>query len=208
MQDPKDQRIKDGLAKFIPLEAVDLVFPYLKEHRVHLSVKSPRKSKLGDYRPPFQGKGHRISVNNNLNQFAFLITLVHEMAHLEVWNHFKNSVQPHGREWKRAFQLLIKPFFVKGVFPSDVQMALTSYMNNPAASSCVDLQLSKVLGKYDHTPKVMLSDLALHSVFALNNGLVLKKGKRLRKRYLCKDIRSGKEYTVSPIAEVEHLSGI
>ena len=40
---------------------------------------------------------HRISVNGNLNKYSFLITLIHELAHLLTFTQYKNRVDPHGR---------------------------------------------------------------------------------------------------------------
>ncbi|HAD34265.1 MAG TPA: hypothetical protein DCF44_07170 [Chitinophagaceae bacterium] len=44
-----------------------------------------------------------MSVNGNLNSYHFLITLLHEIAHMLVWEQFRNRVKPHGLEWKHVF---------------------------------------------------------------------------------------------------------
>ncbi|MFT5156264.1 MAG: SprT protein [Bacteroidia bacterium] len=202
MPDSKPAYI-ERLVKYIPTEAAEGVYDYLKTHRVHLKIKKPRLTKLGDYRQPFKDKGHRISVNNDLNKFAFLITLVHEMAHLETFTQHQNRKQPHGAEWKTNFKLLIAPFIELGIFPTNVLNALTKYMKNPAASSCVDVGLSEVLRSYNALQHQTVSDIALGQEFTLKNGKRFKKGEQLRKRFKCLCLDDKRMYFVSPLAEVK-----
>ena len=72
---------------------------------------------MGDYRPPYAGQGHRISINYDLNSYSFLVTTVHEFAHLLTWNEHKRKAKPHGAEWKANFKRMMRPFFEKEVFP-------------------------------------------------------------------------------------------
>ena len=83
---------------------------WLNTYNCQLKIKKPRLTKLGDYRCPQNGKGHIISINNNLNPYAFLITLTHEIAHMMVWEKHQNKVLPHGSEWKEMFQKLMLNF--------------------------------------------------------------------------------------------------
>ena len=64
------------------------------------SFTSERNSRYGDYTAPRNGQNHLITVNHNLNKYAFLITLVHEVAHLVTYNNHRHRVSPHGGEWK------------------------------------------------------------------------------------------------------------
>jgi predicted SprT family Zn-dependent metalloprotease len=70
------------------------------------------------------GKNHRISVNGNLNKFSFLITLLHELAHLLAFENYGNRIQAHGKEWKFVYSNLLKDFIDKKIFPPDVESAL------------------------------------------------------------------------------------
>src|SRR5690554_6336368 len=87
------------LEKYMPAQAAELIAQWIAETSCQFKITGSRKSKFGDYRPPFGGKGHRISVNHDLNPYAFLITTVHEFAHLHTWHEHKNKVQPHGPNW-------------------------------------------------------------------------------------------------------------
>ncbi len=195
--------LESGLNKYIPEHAVSMLATWIIELEVHLRVSKARTTKLGDYRPPFRGQGHRISINHNLNQYAFLVTLVHELAHLTCWNQYQNKVAPHGAQWKSEYQKLMRPVMALKVFPGDVEQALNRYLTNPAASSCSDPNLQKVLSRYDDVPVVHLEDIPLGSIFRLPNGKVYKRGEKRRTRYVCIDQANKRAYLISGIAEVE-----
>jgi len=162
---------------------------------------------LGDYRHPFRGRTHQITVNHNLNKFSFLITLVHEIAHLTAWNKFGRRVLPHGKEWKEEFKIHLKPFIELEIFPHDILLHLNIYSVNPKASSCSDTELVKVLKKYDDdSDYVHLENITEDSTFKLKNGRTFIKGKRIRKRYICIDTSTRKKYLISPVAEVIQTS--
>src|SRR5206468_9194087 len=103
-------------------------------YKVHLTVARERKSILGDYRHRTHGSNHRISVNGNLNKFSFLITLLHELAHLLTFEKYSNKVASHGKEWKHIFGQLLATFIEHNVFPDDIKQALKKSIQDPAAS--------------------------------------------------------------------------
>ena len=98
------------LQTYLPPGTYEPVMQYLHQYQVHLTVAKERKSILGDYRHRTHGKTHRISVNGNLNVYSFLITLLHELAHLITFEQFGNKVQSHGKEWKYIFGQLLDQF--------------------------------------------------------------------------------------------------
>ena len=198
----------NALADFLPPGTFELVVKYLHHYKVHLTVTRERSSVLGDYRNAVHGKNHRISVNGNLNHYAFLITLVHELAHLVTFMEYGNRVQAHGREWKHVYRLLLVPFLDMPVFPADVLTALRSSLHNLPASSCADEPLMRVLRRYDKKEEGMLlvEELPEGALFVLDDGKIFKKGQRLRKRFQCIEVKSGKLYLFSPIYEVKKLA--
>ncbi|MCO4293153.1 SprT-like domain-containing protein [Solitalea sp. MAHUQ-68] len=195
------------LQKYIPAPAAPLIVKWIDHYQAELKISRSRSTKLGDYRHPFDGKGHRISVNYNLNQYSFLITLVHEFAHLLTYNRHKNKVKPHGAEWKTAFQEMMKPFFEMKIFPGDVESALAAYMQNPAASSCSDMNLLRVLKNYDKKKEDLLTveKLPFNALFALPNGRKFQKLDLIRKRYRCLELSTKRMYLFNPLAEVVKL---
>ncbi len=201
---PKEHVPFQVLREYLPEESFDDVLQYLLHHKVHLTVTRERKTVLGDYRHALHGKNHRISVNGNLNKYAFLITLLHELAHLFTYERYGHRVQPHGVEWKSAFGKILEQFLTKEIFPPDISQTLKKTLHNPAASSCSDEALLRVLKKYDgHTSGLLLvEDLLPNSVFQLSDGRIFKLGPRLRKRFKCTELATGKQYLFSPVFEV------
>lgn len=192
------------LKRYLPEAAVHPMAEHIIQLGFHLTITRERSSKLGDFRPqPGKTRGHHISINYNLNPFAFLITMVHEMAHLTTWNRYANRVKPHGSEWKLEFQRLMQPFLNQGIFPPELEPALVAYLHNPAASSCTDTRLMKLLRLHDDEPVLHLEDLPESSLFRLKSGRMFRKGPRLRKNFRCEELPSNRWYFVHPLAEVE-----
>lgn len=191
------------LAQYMPPLAAPLIARWIDYFQCEFKISKSRATKLGDYRHPFKDKGHKISVNNNLNPYAFLVTTVHEFAHLLTWNDYKNTVKPHGMEWKINFKKMMKPFFDLEVFPLDIKQSIINYLNNPAASSCTDLRLARALKKYDLPSGTLhIEKLPLNAIFELKDGRKFEKGERVRKRYRCTCVESGRVYLFNPLAEV------
>ncbi len=192
------------LDKYLPPDTSDVIAKWINHYKVELKISKSRGTKLGDYRPPRQGRSHRISINYNLNPYSFLITLVHEFAHLTCWNQYQFRVKPHGEEWKTDFKILMNAWLLTPVFPEEVKSALIQYMNNPAASSCTDLTLMRILEKYD-TPKFdqhSLESLPIGSIFRIQDGRVFTKGELLRKRFRCIEYKTGGIFLFNPLAKV------
>ena len=95
------------------------------------------------------------------------------------------------------------PFLEKEVFPADLQLAITAYLNNPSASSCTDLSLSRALKRYDTAMgHSRLEELPYHAIFTIKDGRRFKKGEQLRKRFRCECLDNGNIYLFNPLAEV------
>ncbi len=192
------------LGKYMPAAAAPTISRWINETGVLFRISRSRSSKLGDYMAPFGGKGHRISVNHDLNPYAFLTTTVHEFAHLHTWVKYRNRVKPHGSEWKKEFQTLMGPFLASGIFPDDIRDAIAKYLVNPAASSCADTTLVHALRKYDRQEDRLptVETLPPDTHFALKNGRIFQKGEKVRKRYKCLEVKTKRMYLFSPVAEV------
>jgi len=202
---PKKEAPLEYLRQFIPEAAVPKVLHYLHQYTVHLTITRERKTVLGDYRHATSHQTHRISVNSNLNKFAFLITLIHEIAHLVTFMQYGHRVQAHGREWKNWYALLLKDFLELKIFPADIEHSLLQSINNLPASSCADDNLMRVLKKYDGFADglVLIEQVEEGKLFDIGEGRVFKKGKKLRKRYQCVEMHTGKVYLFSPVYEVK-----
>lgn len=203
-REEKIAKFAEQLDPFLPKNTSEYVAAFLIDKIVHFTVSKKRKTKLGDYRHPYQGKPHRISVNGDLNPYSFLITTLHEMAHLTTYEKYGNRVKPHGIHWKVEFKTIADPIFEKVTLPVDVDMALKNYLQNARASSCSDDRLYRVLKRYDKKKGITLEELESGSVFKLN-GKIFVKGKKLRTRFECTEVATKKKYRVLGLAEIEKI---
>ena len=193
------------LGKYIPQASVASVFQLITAHNIHLKIVNERVTRHGDYRKMSNGQ-HQITVNSNLNNFRFLITLIHEIAHLITFKKYGNSIKPHGIEWKRTFQQLMLPYLRPEIFPNKLLPFLAIHFKNPKASSDTDTNLSLALKEYDApNDKNYVFEIPLGSRFRLYNGKIFKRGPRRVKRFECVEIYTGKVYLFNPNAEVELL---
>ncbi|HEY8397860.1 MAG TPA: SprT-like domain-containing protein [Flavihumibacter sp.] len=201
---PKKEYPLQQLAHFLPDGSFELIVRYLLHYKVHLTISRERRTLLGDYRHAWQNRNHRISVNGNLNPYAFLITLIHELAHLVTFEQYGNRVQAHGKEWKSIYRKLLEQFLGKSIFPPDVEAALHRSLHNLPASSCADEPLMRVLRQHDHPDEkgVLVEELPEGALFEIEGGRVFRKGKKLRKRFQCKELATGKLYLFSGLYEV------
>ena len=195
--------MKEILGKYIPDQAVEPVFELIKALGVHLKIVDERVTRHGDYRRLADG-GHQITVNTNLNTYRFLITLIHEIAHLVAFQKYGARIKPHGKEWKYTFQNLMLPFIRPEIFPKKILPVIANHFKNPKASSDTDAKLSLALKEFDPSnDKNYIFEIPEGSYFKIYNGKIFKKGARRVKRYECIETATGRIYLFQPNAEVE-----
>ena len=185
---------------FIPSKAIPFVQFLIDEHNFTLKIVNQRQTKHGDFRQLPDGK-FQITVNNNLNQHQFLLTLVHEIAHHVTHQKF-GRVQPHGKEWKAIFQHLMLPFLHPDIYPKEILPYLANYLKNPKASTDADVKLSLALkGNEAAAGKYFVFDIPFGSLFIFKN-IVYKRGNKRRTRYECLNIKNKKVYLFNQNVEV------
>jgi SprT protein len=205
---------REDLQSYIPEQAIDYILSWFEKNPVRLRIAPTRSSKFGDYRAPKPGTPATISVNNNLNSYDFLITLVHEMAHDAVLatgsteNYFlfrrkKNRPKPHGKEWKSNYFELMSPLLNRQVFPEEILHALEGYFGKVTASAKASQTLAVALKNYDAPDgKVFLQDLPYDEIFYIPGGKAFQKKERIRKRFRCQSLNNRRVYLFSPLALV------
>ncbi len=202
----KKEKIAGVLSKYLPEVYVPYIIELMFSAQVAFTISKPRKTKAGDYRPPFKGKPHRISVNGNLNQYAFLITTIHEFAHMTTYIKHGNKVKAHGLEWKSEFRRLLLPVLEKKELPHEIEKALMLSLHNLKASSCTDIHLQRALKKFDeNNNSLVLLETLEHNVWFRLGRKTFQRGELQRKRYLCKEVITGREYFINRLAEVEPI---
>ncbi len=194
---------EDIFRRFVPSEAVTYCVKLYYYFGFEFKIKKARLTKFGDYKYDRQKQLHIITINNDLNPFAFLVTYLHEVAHLVTYQEYKNKVQPHGTEWKTNFQKVAKPVLKESIFPKTVLDSLTRYLNNPKASSCSDPHLFEVLKQFDgDNEKILLKALKPQDIFIFNSKRYKHLEKR-RTRIVCLNLENGRKYLINQLAEVE-----
>lgn len=200
------QSDNDILLKYLPSDSVDEICSLLHVYPVQLKITNPRKYIHGSYRKPrHKSDIHQITINGDLNKYTFLITLLHEVAHMHAWIDHKSF--EHGEDWKNCFMRLIKHFLLLNVFPEDIKTALEKHLENIKSSDFLDVHLTKTLQKYDKNNSdsqdvIHLEEIPENTVF-LYDGKYMEKQKLLRKYYLCKDLKTKRMYRCHPLLEVE-----
>lgn len=198
-------KLSQQIAPYLPDGYADMVTELLLKHPVKFVVSKPRSTKLGDYRPPFgTTKHHQISVNGNSNKYQFLVTTLHEFAHLETFVRYGNRVRPHGEEWKKSFRELLWPAIELGKLPKDIEVGLMNSVTNLKAATCSDVNLSRILRNYDEktTDEVVLESLLKNSTFVLQ-GRTFVKGEKRRTRFLCTEVASQRQFVINSLALVK-----
>lgn len=197
--------MNETLSKYLPEHAVKPCFELIVANEVHLKIVNERMTRHGDYRKGPGGK-HEITINSSLNKYKFLMTLIHEIAHLVAFKKFGRNIKPHGNEWKYTFQQLMVPFIRPEIFPGSVLPLMARHFRNPTASSDTDATLSLALKQFDaNNDKNYIFEIPYGSVFRIHNGKIFKKGALRVKRYECEEVGSGRVYLFNPNAEVELL---
>ncbi len=193
--------MKESLKKYIPLSAVDLVMTLLNDYPCKLKIVNNRKTKHGDFRKLKSGQ-YQITINNDLNHYRFLLTLIHEIAHLVAHQKY-GRVKPHGKQWKQCFQHLMLPFVNPDIYPMDVLPVLANYLKNPKASTDTDIKLSLALKQFDEKNGMnYIFEIAVNSKF-IHNKRIFERGVKKRTRYECVEIKTKKRYLFHQNAEIE-----
>jgi len=192
---------------YIPVSSFNYVKKIVSEDNLLIRLVKERKTKHGDFRKLKNGS-NQITINYNKNQFRFLITLIHELAHFRVSNNMNKSIRPHGIEWKKTFKNMMLPLLNNKIFPDEILSKLAKHLKNPSASSDSDIDLVISLNKYDldNDDSCFLFDISNNSFFEYREAKIYKKINKLRKRYICEEIKTGKKYLFSPVSRVKKIN--
>lgn len=196
-----------AFSKYVPPEFASIPADLLLQSEVHFKIVRGRKTKWGDFRPMGRKGKPQITVNGDLNPYAFLITTLHEFAHYHAFRAFGRSIQPHGKEWQTEYTSLLNQLLDTPFLPQSLHTALKRSLKTVKASSCSDVALSRVLLSFD-SPKDdehYLERLPKNTKFVLNDRVFVKGDKR-RTRIQCLDIVSKKYYLIHLLAKVKPIN--
>ncbi|WP_338873736.1 SprT-like domain-containing protein [Spirosoma sp. SC4-14] len=198
----------DVFTTYFPIGTATYCRQLWQHYTFDFRIVKPRRTRLGDFRALPHGK-LQITVNNDLNPYAFLITFVHEVAHADVYRSYRRRVQPHGKAWQTAFQRLMQPLLNETIFPVDILLPLQHYMLKPAATTYANPALMTALRKADThqsarfaNGRILLRDIPEGTAFQFDKKTFIR-GALRRTRVLCKETSSGKSYAILAHAWVE-----
>lgn len=201
------KKLEEMLKKHLPESSLAYCLRLWHEQPFSFTISRTRSSCFGNY--IFRNGQHKITVNHDLNIYAFLVTYIHEIAHQRAWlNKGRKKIEPHGKEWKKAFQNLMTPILNSNVFPENLLVPLAQYMQNPAASSVSFAPLSEALRSFDKNADTgtPLSEVIDNQWFEFRGNIFQKLEKR-RTRILCLEKKSKRKYTILATARVEIIKG-
>ena len=198
------QKLYQILQRHVPDNVVHYCLDLWTNIPFHFKVTRKRSTKLGDYRYDKLNGHHSITVNVDLNKYSFLITYIHEIAHLLTMERNGRKVPPHGAEWKANFRELMQPILSDLVFPDEILIPLAKHMRNPKASTYADPSLVHALREFDELNGafVPLSSIEEGEIFEFRSRSY-KKLKLRRTRVLCKEVGSSRKYLISKLAMVK-----
>ncbi len=197
--------MRQALEQHVPQAAVAYCLSLWQQHGFCFKISRQRKTKQGDYRYDKIRQAHLITVNSNLNPYAFLITYVHEVAHLDAFQTHGFRIAPHGKVWKSSFRQLMAPMLRPEVYSANVLQALTCHMRHPKAATCSDAALVAALQAHNPADGLMaLSAVPVNRTFRFGKKVFLKE-KIKRTRAWCREVKTGKCYTIAASARVAVL---
>jgi SprT protein len=195
--------LTDNFQSYIPEKAIPVVQFLIEQHHFTLKIVNQRQTKHGDFRKLPNGM-FQITVNNNLNKYQFLLTLIHEIAHHVTYQKF-GIVQPHGKEWKTVFQHLMLPLLQPEIYPNHILPILANYLKSPKASTDTDVNLSLALKEYSkESGKSYIFELSIGSMFLFKNK-TYKRGAKRRTRIECLNLHNKRVYLFNQNVEVEPI---
>ncbi len=190
------KKIENILVQHIPISAVSYCASLWQQMPFDFKLRKSRLSKVGDFTCR-QGRIPQITVNRDLHPYLFLMTYVHEVAHLRVHHVHGLRAEAHGGQWKGIFQELMSPLLSIEFFPEPLLTGVKKHMTAPKASSFSDAALTQLFRNADsrEAQSVLLSHLPEGSIFNLH-GRWFKKGKLRRTRVLCSEVKTRRQYLV------------
>lgn len=202
------QDYNNALAQHLVPSALSYVANFLYENKISLVITRARTSKLGDYAAPstIKRRGHRISINRNLDKNTFLWVMLHEIAHYQVFIGYGNRVKPHGTEFQKTFAKNLRFFNEKHCFPLETETLIRDYHSNLPLKKTLERQIEHIFkelsGETQQTSGVTLDTLPENSFFSLN-GRIFKKLETRRTRCKCLCINNNRQYAVLRTAIVQ-----
>lgn len=198
----------EKLRPFLPEHSLAIVSNDLKSYNCIVTISRSRKTKLGDFRPGMKKNPDRLSVNGDLNIYNFLITLLHEIAHMICWHKIGRNIKPHGKEWKKEFLILLDKYMTAKVFPDRIAYGIVECFflkRKNSAHHCTVLR--NILSEFDANGEncTTVDKLDYGDIFRTMDGKEFICLEKLRTRYKCQSSRNGKFYSIHGSCQIRRV---
>lgn len=187
-----------NLENFLPNNALPFLEKWLQGHSCTIKITKDRRSKLGDYRR-LSDKTHTISINANLVPELFFFVMTHEIAHLLAFFNYQN-IAPHGKEWKHTFRNLLLESIE--IYSEALSPIILKFAKNPKANFMSSPELVKYFYSNCIDNQCYIECLEQGEKFYYQSQFYQVEEKK-KKRYLCKNLHSGRRYWFKSCAIVE-----
>lgn len=197
----------DLISPLLPEGAVALASSWLQIPGLSLRLNRRRSHRLGAFQRHRDGT-MSIMMNIHQDEYAFLITLAHEVAHMQVYMRYGSAVAPHGKEWKSACRDLMMEAVRLPELPDDIREVMLAIARLPKSTHFSDKVVSRVLLRYSpvHAGQNLLCDLPAGVRFAMPNGKIYIKGEKNRTRYRCKLDGTSRFYLITGTVPVHQVA--
>lgn len=167
-----------------------------------IRLTRPRRSKLGDFRPARPGQPALITLNGDLTPYQLLLTLTHEIAHLETWPSRSKRTRPHGPAWKKRFGELLLELADNPALDERFRKAVREHSARPKSSAMYDPALFHALRALEGSEEIRLDSLSPGESFRFQGRIfTLEKVHRSRCLVRAQDNRS--LYRITRLASIE-----
>lgn len=192
----------EGLNAHIPPGGLPFISDWLEEVPIVIKIKNTRRTKLGDYKFDRQSNRHQISINKELDTYAFFFVLTHEIAHLKVNQKFGTKVKSHGNEWKIIFgNMLIQTL---EVYTEELKPFILNHARSPKASVGADKFLFQKLFLNEIHREKLVENIQENQKFRIGKR-IFQRGSKRKIRYLCKELKTGRLFLVNGQAIVDEI---
>ena len=191
-----------SLEERLPEDSWRHIQGWMAPHACGIRLTRPRRTKLGDFRPARPGQPALITLNSDLAPYQLLLTLTHEIAHLETWPKRKRRTKPHGPEWRQRFGELLLELAENPALDPRFREAVRRHSKSPKSSAMYDTALFRTLRELEGSTDTRLDSLKPGASFHFQ-GRAFTLEKTHRTRCLVRAHDNGALYRIARLASIE-----